>query len=86
MNCGLCDKNMEEREDCNPHPFNVDRVCLDCDSYVSATRIQMAFWKHDEETQQKLLNSMVFVIKTKYSLDKAINDLMKRVTMKEDLV
>jgi hypothetical protein len=66
ITCALCGSKMKEWESNNPQPlledFN-DRVCRDCNDYVTATRIILR--GADVETTRHICNVISGVIETK---------------------
>ena len=68
ITCAICGSKMKEWESNNPQPlledFN-DRVCRDCNDYVTATRIILrgAYIKFDVETTRHICDVIANVMR-----------------------
>ena len=61
MNCGMCGTTMAEHESNSPLPFVLDdRVCRDCDDFVSATRLFCKTGEQVKFVQELLMMAYAF--------------------------
>jgi len=78
INCKLCNKEMEEYEGNNPQPLLPnfeDRVCRDCNNFVTATRMYMM--GYSPETQELLAKLIGQIMQTAYSLGRVHEEWKK---------
>lgn len=77
MNCGMCGTSMAEHESNSPIPFVLDdRVCRDCDDFVSATRL---FCRTEEQVEfvQNLLMMAFGLREARKESMKAFEEMIK---------
>jgi hypothetical protein len=63
ITCKICNTEMEEHESNNPQPLLPnfeDRVCRDCNDYVTASRIVLR--EADNETLEHICNVVVGIM------------------------
>jgi len=81
LNCGMCGTTMAEHESNNPLPFVLDdiddRVCRDCDDFVSATRL-LCRTEEQVEFVQNLLIMALLLKKARKESKKAFEELNKQ--------
>lgn len=69
--CKICNTKMEEHESNNPQPLLPnfeDRVCRDCNDYVTASRIVLR--EADNETLEHICNAVVHIMRYAMALKK----------------
>lgn len=72
ITCKICNTEMEEHESNNPQPLLPnfeDRVCRDCDDYVTASRIVLR--GADNETLEYICNVVVGIMRYATALKKS---------------
>ena len=61
MNCAMCDNIMLDYQSNNPHPFVLDgRVCIDCNGFVTSTRLIAKTIEDVKLIQSVLLTAFMF--------------------------
>jgi len=73
MKCKICEKEMETWEGNNPQPILPkfeDRVCRECNCYVTATRMMLAplFSQFDASIQDVLYRGLASMIGMSYTM------------------
>lgn len=80
IECKLCNKQIEEHEGNNPQPLLPnfeDRVCRDCNNFVTSTR--MYLMGYSPESQELLARLIREVIQTAYSLGRVHEEWQKNL-------
>ncbi len=83
MECKLCKKEMETWESNNPEPLmeNIDenRVCRDCNNFVTATRLHFALSRiHPEETSG-ICHTIQSILSLAFGLKSATEQMNMRI-------
>ena len=83
MECKLCKKEMETWESNNPEPLmeNIDenRVCRDCNNFVTATRLHFALSRiHPEETSD-ICHIIQSILSLAFGLKSATEQMNMRI-------
>ena len=84
MKCAICDEEMKDYESNNPYPLLTgknERVCRDCNDFVTASRIY--FRGADEDSKQILCANITNVLKMGFSLKRSREEFMKRMEEKQ---
>ncbi len=80
IECALCGCEMKEWESNNPQPLlpdMEDRVCRDCNDYVTATRIFLR--GADVETTRRICNIFAEIMQMASALRKSRENWMKKM-------
>ena len=79
MKCAICDEEMKDYESNNPYPLLTgenERVCRDCNDFVTASRIY--FMGADKDSKKILCANIANVLKMGFSLKRSREEYMKR--------
>ena len=80
IECKICNSKMKEYESNNPQPLLdsfEDRVCRDCNDFVTASRLYLHGTKLDPHTIQHTFNVVAGIMQMAYSLKGSREQLMK---------
>ena len=78
IECKICNNKMKEYEGNNPQPLLEsfeDRVCRDCNDFVTASRLYLR--SADPHTTQHICDLVVGIMQMAYSLKGSREQLMK---------
>jgi len=85
ITCALCGSKMKEWESNNPQPlledFN-DRVCRDCNDYVTATRIILR--GADVETTRYICNIIAEIMQMASALNRSRHQMQEQMGIEEE--
>ena len=85
ITCALCGNKMKEYESNNPQPlledFN-DRVCRDCNDYVTATRIILR--GADVETTRYICNVIAEIMQMASALKRSRHQMQEQMGFEEE--
>ncbi len=83
MECKLCKKEMESWESNNPEPLmeNIDenRVCRDCNNFVTATRMSFALSRIHPEDANVICHTLQSILSLAFSLKNATEQMNMRI-------
>ena len=84
MKCAICDEEMKDYESNNPYPLLTgenERVCRDCNDFVTASRIY--FMGADKDSKKILCANITNVLKMGFSLKRSREEYMKKMEEKQ---
>ena len=80
IGCNICDKEIEEHEGNNPEPIMAfhEKVCGDCNNYVTATRLQFMGGGLDPHLVEAQMGIIANILVTAHAL-KNSNDKFREM-------
>jgi len=88
MKCKLCKKGMKFRESNNPEPLmeNIDenRVCRDCNNFVTATRMSFALSRIHPEDANVICSTLTNILSMGFSFKNATKQMAMRIQSTTD--
>lgn len=78
--CNICNKEILERERCNPEPLLPfeESVCHDCDSYVSAARMNLSYFT-DADSRKAVASIIIDTLKMAHALKNSRKQFLEKM-------